>query len=893
MDLLRFRNTRATRRSEPAETEVLPLIAGGLHGGPLLVSLSTLVRQGAEDLPGSARFLSEDYLTQPEALTEEALRRLHPGMNDDAANGPSGQQQLRQLVSLDVWLVDQAGQPDLLELERRLNAMLPQGGPQDDDDRRRAVAAPQPGFEIVFGAAWARLADGLAAALLDPHGAGRGPRITRLLMVAGLVHARKKRRRAFGSVDEVDALLRLRTPLLPPEIFPAVLPERRVRLVRDATVSDLYIVRSEWRCYQAGEIADIRNVLAGEKLEHRVLQIDEREITDVTEVETTTTEERSEESSEQQQLSEEAQRELRSALHAEGQVDTSGQYGPTHVNASVSGSADYSLTEATSRSATLAREAVSRALSRVESRVRTERTARQLTRHEDAATHTISNDKERAQHVNGIYRWVDRIDRLQIFRYPNRLQLEFQLPEPGRMLRDKLSKPATSGGLSDPGPFSVDPAAITPETYRNLIAQYQAVGVPAPPEPRISVTQALAIDPPQLPNNGDTVRNPASVTKSAEIAIPSGYAANHIAVSGQATPVLAKWLRESTADQNRGFGDLEGFHTIAVTLAAADQRWTFVQPGPHVEGEHRANSVQDEGTKEREVQYVDALLDFSAQSALDIPLPSKVPVAFSATAASAATATVELVCVPTEQAMREWQRNVYEALLAAHEDRIRAYRAERNLLGADQRRLRERSPARHAEMIRDEIKRHVIAWLLDEEDGFRGRHALKGEHGYDIDLEQASRFAPEIQFLEQAFEWTNLTYVLYPYYWADRDEWPELLELEAVDSELARFLRSGSARVVVPARPGMTNAVAHWLLYRQPWQGGLPPVPGDPGYLSVATEIRDLVQPPADGQPGESWEVRTPTTLRWLDRSTELPHNPAARLGQAPHEPAEPLCADA
>src|SRR3712207_3817476 len=90
----------------------------------------------------------------------------------------------------------------------------------------------------------------------------------------------------------------------------------------------------------------------------------------------------------------------------------------------------------------------------------------------------------------------------------------------------------------------------------------------------------------------------------------------------------------------------------------------------------------------------------------------------------------------------------------------------------------------------------------------------------DIDLDAALDTAATIQFLEQCLEWSNLAWVTYPYYWADRERWDDLMDLETVDPGLGDFLRAGSVRVVVPARPGFTGAVMHWLMFRQPWLGG-------------------------------------------------------------------------
>jgi hypothetical protein len=54
------------------------------------------------------------------------------------------------------------------------------------------------------------------------------------------------------------------------------------------------------------------------------------------------------------------------------------------------------------------------------------------------------------------------------------------------------------------------------------------------------------------------------------------------------------------------------------------------------------------------------------------------------------------------------------------------------------------------------------------------------------------------------------------------------------------------------------------------WGGGPVPAPGDEDYLSVADEIKAQRLAPDDGQKGESWEIRLPTTLVWLENNVAL-----------------------
>jgi hypothetical protein len=541
----------------------------------------------------------------------------------------------------------------------------------------------------------------------------------------------------------------------------------------------------------------------------------------------------------------------------------------------------------------VAKHAVARAASKVESRTRTERTQRALTRLEDVRKHSVDN--ETGHQVRGVYRWVNRVDRLQLWRYPDRLQLEFQIPEPGRFLLAQLREPRPdAAAVPEPPDFAL-PDGITPANYLDLAAKYGATGLPEPPQPTRGVSEAFTVratDP--LPNDGGVRWNGYSLSERKEIAVPPGYAATKATVKVDATPVHAVWRREM--DTKVAWEDLERFHTITASVAVGDDLFFSAEVGPY---DANLNTIQSSGSEEAHPKYLEAHLHAKQDPTdLAVAITDKAPVAVTVTGAATATVAVHLTCDVTEQALDAWRQDVFDGLRGAYDLWLREWRAAQARNGPPDSTLAERSPARHAEMIRAEIRRHVVAWLLGESP-FQGRPAVgvpapaivpPPDTTPDIDVDAALAAAADIQFLEQCLEWANLSWVAYPYFWADRQRWAELMDLETVDPELGRFVRAGSVRVVVPARPGFAGAVAHWLLYRQPWRGGPAPLPGSPLYVSIAQEIRDQAEPPPDGEPGESWEVVLPTALMWLEEDASLPTNELARLGQPPHEPALALC---
>lgn len=565
--------------------------------------------------------------------------------------------------------------------------------------------------------------------------------------------------------------------------------------------------------------------------------------------------------------------------------------GTTKIDSTVAGSVDFSRSESMRRATKVAREAVARAAVSVSRRVRRERTERRLSRTEIRDARTLDNTGDGADHVRGIFRWVERVDRYQVVRYPDRLQLEFQLPEPGNALHRLLTEPGPTLA-PDPGAFTVTLASITRDSWRGLVDAAGAVGVPPPPEEKTWISGSLSANADSAPKDGNTVWNAPAAHATADLSVPPGYHAVHVRGGLRAVPTLAKWKRETS--EHTGLDDLEGYHGMNLLLEVAGVAETFYwNPDSGAMASHGGNAVMRVDSPAIQLREATGRLTLDQKLVGGVGEQVAMVARADGAASVAAWATVE--CHLTEEAWGRWQLSVYNALLAEHQARVRDFRDELERTATVRGGLRERSTAAHADLIRDELKRQVMAWLTGESP-FPGRPATVAaaegiahpdEH---TDVAAALAATPDIQFLEQAFEWQNLVYVCHPYYWADPASWDRRRRIEAGDPVLARFLAAGAVRVVVPARPTFQSAVMHWLLWRQPWFGQTAPLPGQDLFVSVVREIRDQLVPPEDGEPGESWEAVLPTPFRWLDTSTDLPRNPRTTLGLPPHAPAHPLC---
>ena len=820
------------------------------------------------------------------------------------------------LRALDEWLVRQENRPsrkDLLttasDLAVQIAGVDPPGA-KPTPEQILAVLLTMDRWDV----GWDLLGRSLCA-LLCPPGPGetvesrsRGAaRLHRLVLVGGLVADLASGADGLEDGEAIRARLLHRIVVVPNPPFPIPIPLdetalRRLRLLARSGCSDLYVVREEWACYQAGEIAHIENVLQGEVKRRVFERTDESEITEVTDTTTVRSDERDTQSTERFELSDQTSEQTSLAVRVEGQVDTSGQYGPTKVDSHVGGSLDWSKQESSQHATNIARENVDRAVSRVEQTVRETRTRRTLTRTVERDTHALDNSKDPHGNVVGMYRWVNKIKRLQIFRYPNRYLIEFQIPEPGAFLRwiDDHPEPVTTS-TPPPPPFTTDgkPLAkdlsnaiqsdkVSLDNYAKLAAIFGA-SVDAPPAATITVTNSakIAIDEGERKKN-DEVKNlvqPPSGTEIIKLTVPDGYAATQIQLAASGVPIHAIWLDHPAAWSGDGWDYRDGYHNISASATASGT----VVP---IKG---SLSTVEPSTDVPMSEFSDMWLN-QPSPVVDLTLHGERELDVAVTLAGTfnGSLSVALKCELKSESLVAWAAAAYNSILDAYRNWTSQYAAELRALQArdEQVKIEGASPARNAERISEELKRQVIEQLIGKQ--FAGMNAVIRDEDSGMpstDLDKALDAGPYIQFLEQVFEWDKMTYVLYPYYWAAASLWKELEVIDGPDPDYARFLRAGSARVVLSARPGYENGVNHWLWFGQPWGGGSAPAPGEEGYISIADEIRTLTQAPDDGIPMDSWEVLLPTTLVWLDPDPSLPKsNPSNRL-TTPTAPGARLCA--
>jgi len=585
--------------------------------------------------------------------------------------------------------------------------------------------------------------------------------------------------------------------------------------LRSVGVADLVVVRQALKRHDRREISHVENVLPGEHKSREHERSRSTEETTTIEQETTKEEERDQQTAERFELQRETQSLLHEELSLQVGASMSGSYGPS---LEFTTSADFGMVqvkeEATRQASAYAKETTQRAASKITERVRKEATLRVTETFQETNIHEIDN-RGSAEGVTGIYQWIDKVYEAQVFNYGQRMMFDFVVPEPASLLlRASLSARPLGVAFSKPIPFRKTAAQMDEDNYFVDAQRYDAQGVEPPPPLFLQVVKTF--------DGADDRPDSGSVTKVMELPLPDGYEARQVTV----VVSYNRWTEEGAID---------------VLLAGSSHRFA-------------------KGT------------DVSWTKSLESPTGA-IAIGLKTFRVSLFAATFEFSCQRTARAMDAWRLKTHDLIKQAYLKQLQDY--EEKVAAARQEVANEQrgtNPADNRLIERTELRRLAISMLTAQHfDAFgaieKGTFDLP-----QIDFAAAEEQGSYIRFFEQAFEWEQMMYVFYPYYWAAKERWRASVLHRDDDPMFGEFLRAGAARVVLPVRPGFELALTHFLETGQIWEGGDPPEITSPMYLSIVDEIKERTGAPGVEVPqGDPWEIRVPTTLVALRREPGLP----------------------
>lgn len=614
--------------------------------------------------------------------------------------------------------------------------------------------------------------------------------------------------------------------------------------------TDLMLVQQKIKKYVPGEIAHIENILVDEskKRTHRDLnRLEqfygiEREESKTNENELSTTD--------RFEISRETQDVL--SQQSETNYSLSASYGATvEINTEAGKTSSQAKEQSNQISETYAKETINKAIETISNKVKETRETRSVKEVEIINEHNIDN-KSLGQNIRGIYQWLDKYYDAQLIKYDKRLIFEFIIPKPAVFL---LSKPPDEKNVNlippmppkfhsmsiGEGPKSQDlqPKNLSIGNYGNYASKYMAeIPPPLPQRKSISVTHEKHFE-----------ERIESFVFTEDVAIEDGYYLESADFSLS--------IRDDKLHDDGSSSDSPN-HFSKIIITIGNQTFDFPFPFP--------------GSDEHNQLFISVSSRFEFR---EDDFTSKVPVSVIATGIDQATITISMGCKITKDKFREWQIKAFDAIMKAYKRKLQEYEEKLLAREIDMQKNEKfspsigRNPGINEQIIKTELKKLCISML--REDNFEN---WSGTYSYDqnkipqMNFVEAIKRKKLVQFFEQAFEWDQISYRFYPYFWGDKETWYESIKLTDNDDRFEEFLKSGAARINVPVRPFYEEALLHFQSTTEP--------PSDykiidPLYVPLIEEIKELHGAAFEGEVVATWEHKVPTSLIYLKDDGVLP----------------------
>ena len=624
-------------------------------------------------------------------------------------------------------------------------------------------------------------------------------------------------------------------------------------------------VEQEVCCYVPGEVSHIENILAKEYKERFTKSATKTE--DILEESTEYSEEYKKDTAteERHKLNNAINQVLSDSRQTEAGVNSSMGYDGKLYNFSLDGAFSYgsnlTKTIANNEAREFAEDVTRSASESLTIKNTQKRTSKIIREYEETNRHGFDN-RGGDQHVTGIYRWLDIIYTNRLIDYGERMMIEFSIPEPGRFYRMVMAakNEVAEEPMAEERPVPRHPSELGLHGPEDLIGY--------DPENR-GVTERLYEEEDSRPRSNyhlfESEYNlrieapPAKEVMSSILSIENNMHDEKIPINDGGTLDIPEGYMSKSANGTVAFvhNATNRKHTNWV-LKVANGQWDVNIVGSS--GPSRRYPINDKDSH--------ITVDLGGYQY------GQVPVSLRGYRTLSYNITVQLVCELQPQVYVDWQVDNYNRIMAAYEGLMEARKEEKMATDEAIREAQREEPtygtAANRTMEARELKRAAIEMLMkrwEKQSGVsQGRdfyHLLECESKQTKvpQIKQSAEwevYSSTVKFLEQAIDWELMTYKFYPYYWASKCDWEELLKLEVANDPLFQsFLQSGMARMVVPVRKLFNDAIMRYLEFGDTWNGGdLIVDTEDDLHMAVADEMSTPV-----GQVLDEWSTRVPTTL--------------------------------
>jgi hypothetical protein len=553
-------------------------------------------------------------------------------------------------------------------------------------------------------------------------------------------------------------------------------------------VTDTLVLRDKILKYKPSDIAYIENIMAHEKRER--IHSFTHTIEDYTETETTSTksEQRDHQVTDRFSVQAEMEKQFKASLDVKGEYN-SGAY-------SVETKVGLSYETAQKEAREQFKESVTKAVSTIQTELRTLTSRREITENKEVNTHGFQASPT---HNVGKFFYVSKLVEGQVYGYGKRLTVEVLIPSPWALYKELERRKMLSGMPCVPDVITIDD--VNPEKYRELQKTYCVKKLPSPPKQGEPFDRTYA--------NQYTEKVEKGLTNSADyklfdVIVPQGYKATRLSI---ASPYL-----HENSDANK---------SAAIIINGIEIFSQYRNKNGDVTGGSDSGAI-NESTDFTVYVQPQNLIQFGGDFIVHFePLPVD---------------------------YTDWKKKVAKIINKSNRKKVEdAYIVK----------YKETQKGRHPfvdkEILMAEIKRAAI-YMMCEDFEREGVMSWKTEPcGYpEMVRPEAGTKTRDWYFWERAFDWNLMSFKFYDYFWNDMCKWPETFHPDHPNYMFNAFLRAGFMRVMLPAGVGMDQDVLWYIKTKEKWgpTKDYPTDPSDPRWVNVVQELkwsRDCYQNDREG----------------------------------------------
>lgn len=620
----------------------------------------------------------------------------------------------------------------------------------------------------------------------------------------------------------------------------------------DLQIGEFKTVEHELKCYEAGEIAHIENVLRGEEKIRETRRLNRTEEFTSISSETTEEQEKDVQSTDRFEMQKETSKVIETDTSFEAGVTVSATYGPVSLGTNAAFSTGVSTSQSVNNAIEYAKSVTERARDLVIRKVKETRTITNIREFEEKNTHKLlggTND-----HTVGIYRWVDKTYKARLLNKGKRLMMNINIPEPSSyyIYSQKFAQESNLGAIDIPNHPSDEIIQnlslnsfhdISTSNYGLWAALYGAEVAP-PPKSRLHI--GTSIDDKKAE---EQKRHSERISTGKDtLSIPANYRAKKVYVRSDFSSAITDggWPMSIVYVGNEGF-----FHSAQVPMGQPASR-AYLQSVDNVDFDHYADN--------------------------------KIPIVYRVMNSDNLISNIVIECELTNTALTAWKIETYTAIMDAYQaQRQAAENAIAQLQAMAGVQISGRNPKFNQQVVTTELKKYAMEIIRTYSSPFFAHnmqqvysHISNNPNMPDTITEfnnepwmtnpyEAIKIGKYVNFMEEAFEWGEMTYRFRDYFWARHRQWKTLFQLEDNDPLFQSFLKAGYASLVLPVKPGYEKHVMYYIRTGKLWLGGDTPAIDQVLDHYIDDELGDQ-DPLAEPVVEACWDYTLPTNTVILQK---------------------------